>query len=375
MKANPPVTVRALRSHQAGLPVYTFFLPGALVLEIADICRASRSGQGLDGFQRDAIKRHIAGMVDYLNGGDVLFPNAILLAVSPQASFSRSRGPAPAGLIEAGDSGVLRLPRPSDGSKCAWIVDGQQRSMALAQAVDRDRLVPVVAFVSDDIQRHREQFILVNKAKPLPRRLVDELLPELDATHLPADMAMRQIPSALVNRLNADPNSPFYDLVRRPTSAKLPTRVVLDAALLRVLQRQIHQPLGALALHRSVDGGISNPAAMYQDICQFWTSVRQAFPAAWGLPPEHSRLMHSAGIEAMGALMDYLVPRANAQASASAYITETLQRMAPHCAWIEGRWPDLDCAWNEIESTSRDIRRLSDQLIRLAKATTLLQAA
>jgi DGQHR domain-containing protein len=375
MKTNPPVKVRALRTHQAGLPVYSFFLPGAMVLEIADICRASRSNEGLDGFQRDAIKRHIAGMVDYLNGGDVLFPNAILLAISPQSSFSRSRGPIPAGLIDAGDAGVLRLPRPSDGSKCAWIVDGQQRSMALAQAANRNRPVPVVAFVSDDVQRHREQFILVNKAKPLPRRLVDELLPELDVTHLPADMAMRQIPSALVNRLDSDPSSPFHELVRRPTAPKVPTRVVLDAALLRVLYRQIHQPLGALAVHRSVDGGSSDPTAMYQDVCQFWTGVREAFPAAWGLPPEHSRLMHSAGIEAMGALMDYLAPRANAQANARVYLAQTLQRMAPHCAWTDGRWPDLDCAWNEIESTSRDIRRLSDQLIRLAKAAALRQVA
>ena len=375
MKASSLLAVRALRSHQAGLPVYSFFLPGAMVLEIADICRTSRSDQGLDGFQRDAIKRHISGMVDYLNGGDVLFPNAILLAISPQASFVRSRGPTPEGLIDVGDAGVLRLPRPSDGSKCAWIVDGQQRSMALAQAIDRQRPVPVVAFVSDDVQRHREQFILVNKAKPLPRRLVDELLPELDAAHLPADMAMRQIPSALINRLDGDSHSPFYELIRRPTSPKVPTRVVLDAALLRVLHRQIHHPLGALALHRSVDGGSSNPTAMYADVRQFWTCVRSVFPDAWGLPPEQSRLMHSAGIEAMGALMDYLAPRANGQGDAAAFMAQTLQRMAPHCAWTAGRWPDLDCAWNEIESTSRDIRRLSDQLIRLAKATPVRQVA
>lgn len=375
MKSHPPVTVRALRSQQAGLRVYSFFLPGALVLEVADICRASRSDGGLGGFQRDAIKRHIAGMVEYLNSGDVLFPNAILLAISPQVTFSRSRGPAPAGLIEAAESGVLRLPRPSDGTKCAWIVDGQQRSIALAQAADPNRPVPVVAFVSDDVQRHREQFILVNKAKPLSRRLVDELLPEVDVTRLPADMAIRQIPSALVNRLDSDTSSPFYELVRRPTSPKSPTRVVLDAALMRVLHRQIHQPLGALAVHRSVDNRNSDPNAMYEDVRQFWATVRQSFPSAWGLPPEQSRLMHSAGIEAMGALMDYLVPRANAQVDAPAFLALTLQRMAPHCAWTDGFWPDLDCAWNEIESTTRDIRRLSDQLIRLAKAATLRQVA
>src|SRR3546814_36672 len=141
-------------------------------------------------------------MVESLCSGDVLFPNAILLALAPRSTFARSRGPTPFGLTPSGDSGVLRLPRLSDGSKCAWIVDGQQRSTALARAGDGNLPVPVIAFVSDDLQVHREQFILVNKARPLPKRMVDELLPEVDARHLPADMAMRQIPSALVERLD-----------------------------------------------------------------------------------------------------------------------------------------------------------------------------
>ena len=132
MKSASSFSIRALRSYQAGVPLYTFFLPGAKVLEVADICRMSRSKDGLDGFQREAIQRHIQGMVQYLDSGQVLFPNAILLALSPRASFARSRGPTPEGLIEAGEAGVLKLPRPSDGSKCAWIVDGQQRSTALA---------------------------------------------------------------------------------------------------------------------------------------------------------------------------------------------------------------------------------------------------
>ena len=374
MKNTHPVSIRAIRSSQAGIPIYTFFLPGAKVLELADICRMSRSKNGLDGFQREAIQRHINGMVDYLSSGEVLFPNAILLALSPRATFVRSRGPAPKGLIQAGDSGVLKLPVLRDGSKCAWIVDGQQRSMALARA-EGDLPVPIVAFVSDDLQVHREQFILVNKARPLPKRLVDELLPEIDARHLPADMAMRQIPSALVDRLDADPESPFFGLIRRTTTAKDPTRVVTDSGLVRMLQRQIQQPLGALASFRSLDGGNTDPNAMYDQIVRFWSEVKQAFPDAWGLPPEHSRLMHSAGIAAIGALMDYLMPRASQHADPAAFFGRTLRAIAAACAWTSGRWPDMDCAWNEVESTAKDIRRLTDQLIRLTQLPNLRQVA
>lgn len=369
------ISIRALRSYQASTPVYTFFLPGAKVLEIADIHRLSRTRDGLDGFQREAIQRHINGMVEYLDSGSVLFPNAILLALSPRASFVRSRGPTPSGLIGAGEAGLLKLPSPSDGSKCAWIVDGQQRSTALARATDKALPVPVVGFISDDLQTHREQFILVNKARPLPRRLVDELLPEIDSTHLPADMAIRQIPSALVNRLDADPASPFFGLIRRTSNAKDMGRVVTDSALVRTLQKQINQPLGALAAYRSVDGASSDPNGMYEAALTFWREVRHVFPEAWGLPPEQSRLMHSAGIEAMGALMDHLAPRASQQGNPQEFIRNTLQQMSKTCAWTAGRWPDLECAWNQIESTPRDIRRLTDQLVRLASAWTVRQVA
>lgn len=375
MKSPGSFSIRALRSYQAGVPLYTFFLPGAKVLEVADICRMSRSKDGLDGFQREAIQRHIQGMVQYLDSGQVLFPNAILLALSPRASFARSRGPTPEGLIEAGEAGVLKLPRPSDGSKCAWIVDGQQRSTALARAEDSSLPVPVVAFVSDDLQTHREQFVLVNKARPLPKRLVDELLPEVDSAHLPADMVMRQIPSALVDRLDADSTSPFFGMIRRTTTAKSPERVITDSALVRTLQRQIHQPLGALASFRSLDGASTNPSGMFETIVLFWDAVKESFPGAWGLPPEQSRLTHSAGIESVGALMDYLMPRAAQQDDPRGYLVKTLRRIAPSCAWTSGAWPDLNCAWNEIESTSKDIRRLTDQLIRLVQSPNLRQVA
>src|SRR3546814_10303200 len=114
--------------------------------------------------------------------------------------FARSRSATPFGLTASGDSGVLRLPRCRDGSKCAWIVDGQQRSTALARAGDVNLPVPVISFVSDDLHVHREQFILVNKALPLPNRMLDYLLPVLYAMHLPPFISF---PACYITPLNS----------------------------------------------------------------------------------------------------------------------------------------------------------------------------
>lgn len=375
MKSDKSLSIRAIRTYQSGIPLYAFFMPGSKVLDIADIRRLSRSKDGLDGFQRDSIQRHINGMVGYLNSENVLFPNAILLAITPRAVFKKSRGPDYRDLVGTGDAGILKLPALHGSQKFAWVVDGQQRSMALAKAEASDLPVPIIAFVSDDLQIHREQFILVNKARPLPRRLVDELLPEMDATQLQPDMAPRQIPSMLVNLLDRDPASPFAGLIRRASTDNDPSRVVLDAALLRSLKKQIESPLGALAMFRSLEGDTTDPSAMYQWIVKFWNEVKDAFPDAWGLPAEQSRLMHSAGITAMGNLMDFLMPGASQQAEPWVFFGETLRRIAPRCAWTHGRWPDMDCNWNEIESTAKDMRKLTEQLIRLTQSAHVRRVA
>lgn len=375
MNQHSEINVRALRCRQGDVPLYSFFLPGTEVIRVADVSRVARTDNAFVGFQREPIRKHIASIVDYLKGDNVLFPNAILLALLPNVRFSRSRGPAIPGLVPGGDSGVLTMPVSADGAKSAWIVDGQQRSLALAQAAKPDLLVPVVAFMSSDIQQHREQFILVNKARPLPRRLVDELLPEVDPHLLPPDLAVRQIPSALVNRLDADPASPFCGLIRRTTSEKSPSRVVTDTALVKVLQQQIHQPLGALACYRSLDGASTDPEAMFQSVVNFWAAVRDAFPNDWGLPPERSRLLHGAGVQALGGLMDFLMPRARQHPDPATFVRQILMDIAPACAWHSGTWPDLDCAWDDIENTPKAVRRLTDQLIRLVSAVPLRYAA
>src|SRR3546814_14157562 len=111
MRATKSIAIRAVRTLQAGAPVYAFFLPGAKVLEIADICRLERTKEGLEGFQRNAIQKHITAMVEYMNSGDVLFPNAILLALSPRATFARYRGTTPFGLTPPGVSALTSTPR------------------------------------------------------------------------------------------------------------------------------------------------------------------------------------------------------------------------------------------------------------------------
>jgi DGQHR domain-containing protein len=365
------LVVRALHTTQgAGLDVYAFFIKGGDIVRVADISRIERDATDtLKGFQRPEIRQHVKGIVDYLNQGEVLFPNAIILAMSPDVKFVASRGSRPEGDARVSESGTLTLPVYDEGQRVAWIVDGQQRSIALSQAQHKDLAVPVIGFVSDKLSVQREQFILVNKAKPLPTRLINELLPETAAIVLPRDLAARKVPAELVNLLNQDPASPFHRLVKRASDRAASGAIVTDTALISVIKNSLSSPLGALAPFKPVGrDGSGDVAGMYRLLITYWTAVKAAFTDSWGKDPKHSRLMHSAGLLAMGLLMDAIYARVAPDADVLT-VQREIEKVAPTCRWTKGTWETLGLAWNEVQNTPPHVKKLQDALVRAYAAS------
>ncbi len=366
------VDVHAVRTRQAGVDVYAAFLPGSRVLEVAEISRIGRGSAGdVIGFQRPEIREHVRRIAEYLGSGQVLFPNAVILALAPGARFNAKRGTKNQAADEASEGGILSIPvRP--GRKSAWIVDGQQRALAMALVPGAAVQVPVIAFVSGDLATHREQFILVNKARPLDRRLIDELLPSVGSV-LPRDLAPRRVPSVLCASLAEAPGSPFRGIVRRPSEAPAGA-VITDSSLTNLMRRSLQDPRGALAAHLAPDGS-ADVDAMHRVMVSFWSAVRDVFPDAWGLPPDRSRLMHAAGLAAMGVLMDQIVSRLAPATDVYAEARDVLERIAPLCRWTEGRWEALNRGWDEIQCTQRDVRGLSNLLVALERGAARPAAA
>ena len=371
-KSKTAIVVRALHTTQGdGLDVYAFFIKGGDIVRVADISRVARDeSDSLKGFQRPEIRNHVKGIVEYLNQGNVLFPNSIILAMSPQVRFVASRGTKPTGDEGIAQAGTLTIPIYQEGQRVAWIVDGQQRSLALAQISKREIAVPVVGFVSDSLVVQREQFILVNKAKPLPTRLINELLPETGDIVLPRDLSARKVPSEICGLLNRDPKSPFHKLIKRPSDRSATGAVITDTAVITMIRNSMSNPLGALSPYKSSGREGADLESMYRILVSFWAAVKAVFPDAWGKDPRHSRLMHSAGIEAMGVLMDRIYARLSGSDEDSKVIQRELEKVAPACRWTKGTWESLGVAWNEIQNTPRDIKKLQDALVRTYATST-----
>ena len=348
-------------------PLYLFTLTGEELLEIADISRISRDNDGkLIGYQRAGVRRHVQDIVDYLNEDSILFPNSIILALSSKVKFMKSRGPATGdGYAKAG---IIKIPIPAEGStKPAWIVDGQQRALALSKCEKRKNFpIPVNAFVADDVDLQRDQFFRVNSSKPLPKNLISKLLPEANST-LPGNIPVKKVPMAISGWLNEQKRSPFYRLVKRASNSSetKKTSVIDESAVEKMIQESFTQPSGCLFPFRNMATGETDIDGVTNLLVTYWSAVRDAFPAAWGKPPSKSRLMHGAGIRAMGRLMDRIMPNIKlSDENARAGTVRELKRITPICHWTKGYWEPIQLKWNEITYTPRHVNLLTNLLVR-----------
>ncbi|MCK9871177.1 DGQHR domain-containing protein [Nocardiopsis dassonvillei] len=366
---NSVVKRRALRIQQhPTIPLYVFTLAAEEVNEVADVARISRDEAGkLIGYQRPEKKQHVKQILEYLDSDEVLFPNGLILALPTSVRFRASPGPASSDGLAT--SGTLEIPLPQtlDEPRPAWIVDGQQRSLALSRTRKNRLPVTVAGFVAEDLHTQRDQFLRVNTVSPLPSNLVSELLPEV-WTPLPAKLSARKLPSALVDVMNQDNDSPFRGMIKRASTRpeKRGQAVIADNSLSVAIEESLNSSAGILFLHRNLSNNTTDTASIRRLLIVYWTAVRDTFPEAWGLPPTKSRLMHGVGIRAMGRLMDKVMANVNiGSKDATTLACSELALIREYCHWTQGRWPELNVNWNELQNTPRHISTLSNFLIRI----------
>lgn len=344
-----------------GRRLYTFAVDGKLVSRFAAVSRIKRTEDtSLLGYQRPDVYSHIEEIRSYLETSSPMIPNGVVIAFDGSVEFRPSSWKTLT--TKFSRMGSLRIPLACDGERRAgFIVDGQQRLAAIREAHIKEFPIFVNAFITDDVRTQTEQFILVNSTKPLPKGLLYELLPSTDA-RLPTQLHRRRLPAELLERLNHDPESPLFHMVRTPTS---PEGVIKDNSMLKMLSNSLSE--GSLFAMRGDGSRGADIDGMFELLCAFWGAVKEVFPDAWNLNSRHSRLMHGAGIVAVGNLMDHLVAKHPRKGHPSQrYFAKHLALVAPCCAWTKGTWKFKKNSrrWNEIQNTRQDVAPLMEFLQR-----------
>ncbi|TMQ95294.1 DGQHR domain-containing protein [Actinomadura soli] len=358
----------ALEVRQGSRFIYCFALDGKRLHDFTAVSRIRRDSQEqLHGYQRPEVANHIRAIKRYLESGDAILPNAIVLAFDSRVSFEPAPLPQSDQASRANYStpGELIIPVDetlADEDKPAWLVDGQQRSAAIREADIGEFPVAAVGFIADDETEQRAQFILVNNTKPLPKGLIHELLPDTKG-HLPPSYARRQLPAEVMTRLNGMFRGPFYRAIATPTSAR---GYIKDNSILKMIEHSLYE--GALYQYRDPSDGSGDVDQMLLHLNTYWGIVQEMFPEAWVLPPRQSRLTHGVGIQAMGFVMDRLTEHLPAHNVGTHVVVEALERIKHAAAWTSGSWNFGDGEerkWNSLQNTPSDVRYLTNGLIRV----------
>jgi DGQHR domain-containing protein len=353
---------KAIRAKQAaGHDVFSFAAEPGEVLAFSEIERVGRQDDGeLKGFQRHQVAPHIKEIRDYLAREDALLPNAVIVAFLGNVKVT-----------DLGDGIVdVAISVPEGENRPGFIVDGQQRLTALSGIRKPGFQVFVSALVCKDYNELRQQFVLINNTRPLPKTLIYELLPNVEG--LPERFTARKFAARLVDRLNFRRDSVLRGEIRQHTN---PKGVLSDMAMQKIVMNSASDG----AIRELIQQGDLTPESVKQLeeesfslFNDFFRAVKAVFSEEWeGMNPKTSRLRHGAGLVAMGFVMDHLVSAELKQCSTNYdKLVFGLESLKPHTAWTGGDWQlseVLKTPWNGIQNTPTDINVLTSYLVRSLK--------
>jgi DGQHR domain-containing protein len=339
----------AVKAQQGkGSQVFSFAAEAQDVLRFADIDRVGRDSDGhLRGFQRHQIAPHIKEIRDYLAREDAILPNPIVVAFIEGVK------------VKSVGEGAVRIEIDVTNGKPGFVVDGQQRLTALSGLPETGFQVFVSALICKDYNELRQQFVLINNTRPLPKALIYELLPTVEG--LPDRFTARSFAARLVDVLNYDEDSSLHGLIYQHTN---PKGVIRDTALQKVIMNSASD--GAVREFVNAPDYLDQSFELFSEF--FW-AVRETFGPEWeGMTPKTSRLVHGAGIIALGYVMELLYSRTGARTRDE--FKAGLALLKGKTAWTSGEWKlgESDTRpWNGIQNTPSDIDVLINYLVRELK--------
>ena len=324
--------------------VLSFTASAEEINQFSEIDRISRDAQGeLSGFQRPQIANHIREIKDYLEKPDSILPNPIVVAFTRGVTISEIQGD------------MVRVKIDLSQGKLGLVVDGQQRLSALSQLTESKFKVFVSLIVCRDEAELRRQFVLINNTRPLPKSLIYELLPGVD--NLPGRLDSRSLASEFTNKINYSDWSSLKGLINQHTN---PVGIISDTAIQKVLMNSLSD--GIMRDFMKEDRGSEKCLRL---ISEFYAAVQNVFPSAWkGHTPKTSRLLHGAGIQSLGYVMEVLAVLEGARDRHE--FAKGLGCLEGHTAWVGGNW-DLGGGdirhWKAIQNVNKDINTLAQYLV------------
>ena len=255
------------------------------VMSSSDITRIARADvrdeqTNPDGYQRYRDETRCRRIAEFINKPTSVLPGSILLNLRESATFSSD--------AEEGSRGVLLIPNQKGA---AWLVDGQHR-MGGFQYSEREFMLPVVLFENLPRREEMVNFSVINTTqKGVNTSLTLSLLGELREGAASWKIQAHDI----VDRLNRDPDSPWFERVNM-TGARGMHRPVNLTSFVNALKPLLSQH----SFFRNMK--LSDQVLLLK---RFWNVARNMFPDAWNEPRRYI-LLKTLGVYTMSQVAAYV---------------------------------------------------------------------
>ncbi len=305
MKQKTSHTLRGQLGRCGHLDVFLGFAPAKMLCAVsfADVLKEETG----HGYQRPRNISHSRSFREYILGPDA---STIPLTFNLRAALAGHWE------LVSSRNGVAKL-YLSKETPCLAQVDCQHR---LGELGDQDIPLAYMTFIGLDLRSEMALFNIINsKARGLSSSLTD-----YHESKLLDDLAAEAPHLYIARRLNEDPNSPWYRMIRyggeRTSGLKRRTSLRMMQTSVQRFLREF--PNGAL-------GGIEEG---YNLVARYWGAVSKVFPSEWA-DHRHHLLTKGVGLYALMLLLADIVKASGTEGLTEGGLVEVLESLKEHVDW------------------------------------------
>lgn len=234
-----------------------------------------------DGYQRPPNKGHSLDFKKYIMRPQ---SSTIPLTFNLRNEFKRNWQ------VRRGKTGRAVLCIEKD-TKCLAQVDCQHR---LGELHDVDVPLAFMSFIGLDLRAEMAQFVIINsKSKGLSSSLTD-----YHESNLLSDLASEAPHLFIARKLNEDPDSPWFKLIRYGGET--------TSGLKRKTSFRMMQKATLRFLSQTKRMGMGDVNAKYSMVCAFWRAVKELFPAEWA-DHRHHLITKGVGLHSLMRLLGDII--------------------------------------------------------------------
>ncbi|HHX8436979.1 TPA: DGQHR domain-containing protein [Vibrio diabolicus] len=265
--------IKVIQEVVNGVTVYTGWVEGKKVRDVAKIVHITREGEYIHGYQRSELPKHIESITDYVESKNSTILANLVIGFDHTVKFEP--------IEEGSEFGYLVVPydpeKPSSELPGA-IVDGQQRSGGVKNSHHESYPLPVSIFISENEADYIQQFLILNLGKPLTSVQLNALA-LYDEIYKPPALAEKAFPLSMCEELGfRNPESPLFGLIKSNGNKD---GMIAESSITEFVTNVQRQLLNTLNVRVYQDLNEKTRKQFIQVLQNFWSAVATVFHEEW----------------------------------------------------------------------------------------------